>query len=338
MKCPGGETFNAKCLDATLTKPTWFKPGNMGEVALVPLVMPAPAFLLYDLIDGEINTMVLYKRWMTARTHDINAFPKFNIIFRAFLKALVVAPTAKEAQARLNSTVFFQAPPPIVNEWKKQAIAFLFCHKHQDTNSSHAPTQQPTEVPTSTPTPATPTPTPIPPTIQLRAPAPPSHMPPTMQASSTAPTTSPTEIINQQIQHLTVKDLISVVAQTMRLTLKHSKEVEEEEGPPELLGMCQMSFDRLMTMCGLTSGEEGNIPQLWAKLSSKKMKTPMKKSIIRQWIKDNECFLDSKVILYAPLVTMILTRNSKRRHQDCCSNLQPKDLHPLQCQCSWTSK
>ena len=98
-----------------------------------------------------------------------------------------------------------------------------------------------------------------------------------------------------------------VVAQTTRSTLKHAKEVKEEEGLPELLGMCQMSFDRLMTMCGLTSGEEGDIPQLWSKLSSKKMKAPMKKSIIKQWIREHKCFPDSKVVLYAPLLTVILT-------------------------------
>ena len=122
---------------------------------------------------------------------------------------------------------------------------------------------------------------PIPPTIQVRAPTPTHLQPTTQQVNTASPTVTQTEIINQQIQHLTVKDLISVVAQTTRSMLKHSKEVEEEEGPPELLGMCQMSFDRLMTMCGLTSGEESDIPQLWSKVRSKKMKAPMKKSIIK---------------------------------------------------------
>ena len=155
--------FNAKRLDPTLTKPTWFKLGAEDKVALVPSVMPTPAFLVYDSFDGEIGAMVLYERWMTARTHDINAFPKFNIIIQAFLKALVVSTTAKEAQARLNPSIFIQTLPPIVNQWKKVAIAFLFRNQAPEANQNNESLLEPAKVP-SPPT-VLATPQPIPPTI-----------------------------------------------------------------------------------------------------------------------------------------------------------------------------
>ena len=138
VKCPGGEMFNAKRLDPTLTKPTWFKLGAEDKVALVPSVMPTPAFLVYDSFDGEIGAMVLYERWMTARTHDINAFPKFNIIIQAFLKALVVSTTAKEAQARLNPSIFIQTPPSVVLGTKDRNTTKAMTHcKNQPRSHYH---------------------------------------------------------------------------------------------------------------------------------------------------------------------------------------------------------
>ena len=48
------------------------------------------SIFVYDLFNKGIDTMVLYKQWMKACTHNMKSFINFNMVFRAFCKAQVV--------------------------------------------------------------------------------------------------------------------------------------------------------------------------------------------------------------------------------------------------------
>ena len=331
VKIAVGEEFNKKRLNPTVTTQTWFAASKLDGEALVPSIMPVPAFLLYDAFNKEIDAMVLYECWMTARTHNIGAFPKFNAIFRAFLKAQVVTLTTKDPQTRLQQKSFIQAAPSIVNDWKKHVLQFLFHNNNGDEKQVRISKKVPTVInsnvegnlpaeatsaqqvqPPSTSTqhqPTTPAPTNLPtglPTQQNHTVAPPTTSPPQQSNPNQA-------VLSQQLKDMTMEQLIAVVSTTTRTTLKEAKAAgsddNNEDDSQENLGMCKMSYERLLVMCGLTSGEEDAIPGLWKKLGSKKMKGPMKKSIIKQWIEQHEVYQDAKVIIYSPLVTMIQTRD-----------------------------
>ena len=59
--------------------------------------MPVPAFLVYDLFDGEGDALVLYERWMSICSHFGQKFDIHivNTAVYAFLKTQVVTPITK---------------------------------------------------------------------------------------------------------------------------------------------------------------------------------------------------------------------------------------------------
>ena len=343
VKIAVGDEFNRKRVDATGTKPTWFLASRLEGEVLVPSIMPVPAFLLYDAFDGEIDSMILYERWMNARTHNPSAFPKFNAILRAFLKAQVVTPTSRDPQTRLPKQLFIQAAPSLVNEWKKHVLEILFKEERVETTTTdvnhpapaevvtvqttnhHVPASAPTAAPSANPT----RPAPVLANHQVQNQQPNALA--TTQPTSTG--TNNANVLSQQLQHMTLEQLVAVVSATTRTTIKETKtelkDEEDDEGPPEQLGMCKASFERLMTMCGLSSGEESEIPELWKLISGKKMKAPMKKSIIRRWIEEHEVYPDAKVIIYSPLVTMIQTRDFEEETSRSSRKSAAKGLTPF---------
>ena len=134
----------------------------------------------------------------------------------------------------------------------------------------------------------------------------------TKATANPPPNPSPAQLTlaTNKIQDLSVQHLVAVVAKTTRTTIKVAKEQKKKaEKTPQNLGMCKASYECLLRMCGLSQGEDDEIPDVWWQISNKEMKLPMKKSIVKQWIKEHEHYQDAKVILYALLVNMILTRN-----------------------------
>ena len=144
----------------------------------------------------------------------------------------------------------------------------------------------------------------------------PSQMPTqvTMSPPILPPATPPTAITpfkQKQVQDLTLEQFVTVVATTAQTAIETAKEAattkeQKTEKVSENLGMCKTTYARLLLWCGLSPGEDDEIPALWKLLSDKEMKTPMKKSIINQWIASHEYFEDTKVIMYAPLTKMIV--------------------------------
>ena len=370
VKVPEGKGFNEKRLDAGNTKETWYTVSQLTANALVPSLMPIPAFLVYDSFDKGIDAMVLYERWMKARTHDMKAFIKFNTVFRAFCKAQVVKNTTKEAQTRVKSSYFIEAAPPVTQEWKKIVLEYLFKEMEEATDNDQVskaatgkkissevvspPSQgipkQVTFAPskdTPMPQPTTPNPTPtvppaeptlppmstnVPPTAPLNQAKPPASAP-SLSPSPTPsiapkgnPTATPSQgsiMSTQNVKDLTLEEFVTVVATTTQTAMNAAKEsakVEKATKPIENLGMCKTMYERLLLMCGLSPGEDDQIPDMWRQISDKEMKTPMKKSLIKQWVSTHEYYSDAKVIMYAPLVQMIVnmdfeedtTRSSKK--------------------------
>lgn len=86
---PEGPAFANKRLDPNLSKATWFSASKVDRVCDIPSLMPVPAFLVYDLFDGEEDVLVLYERWMSMHCHLGQKVDIVNKALRAFLKAQV---------------------------------------------------------------------------------------------------------------------------------------------------------------------------------------------------------------------------------------------------------
>ena len=325
VKVPDGESFNKKRLDSNNSKETWFKSSAVEGAGLVPPLMPVPAFLVYDSFDTGIDAMVLYERWMKARTHDINSYIKYNTVFRAFCKAQVVTTTTKDVQTRIKASYFMEQAPPVTHEWKRLVLSFLFGNKEKEpaddqsvmviNNSTPSPTLQNQEEQPKITDPIlkrkarVPFPPRVPPptTTDPSPPSTPEEQPP-LQGTPLPFNKSKLTIANQQLKDLSLEQFVTVVATAAQTAVHAAKETKQGKSEKEspMLGMCKAQYDRLVRMCGLAPGEEDGIPDIWKQLSDKDMQKPMKKSLVKQWISKHEYFPEVKVISYASLVKMII--------------------------------
>ena len=312
VKVPDGDDFAKKRRDFQLhNKPTWFNRSAVQRVADVMPIIPAPACILYDAFDGEIDAMVVYERWMQLREQF--HFYKFNALLRHFLKAQTVSTTKREVQTKLPEEVFLEAPPSIVNEWKILELQKLFpspasTSNHQALPAASTTVQQTVVAPGNS--------------LIYTATHPVAPVPPsTIQPPTTPlPVTNSTPVPNQdQLMERTA----AIVVQAMQAFHQYDRQNRNGNAPPtttntsestqstelDLLGMPRFGFDKIMVMAGLVPGEENLLPMLYWNLAQKGMAKSDKKSLTKVWIKDNVFYPDAKVQPYTPLITMVINRD-----------------------------
>ena len=138
LKCPTGKEFGTKRKQARATEsPTWFVASKIKKAVQLPFLIPIPPCLVYDAIEQDIDSLIVYERWMVMREEAQGHFQTLDSTIRSFLKGLLVAPNARHAQGRLQLDLFVAggASPSVLN-WKKQQIKLLAPVAPQSTSTS----------------------------------------------------------------------------------------------------------------------------------------------------------------------------------------------------------
>ena len=323
VRVPEGPTFANKRLDPNNNKATWFSASKVERVCDIPSIMPVPAFLIYDMFDGEEDSMVLYERWMSMRCHLGQKFDIVNTALRAFLKAQVVTPTTKEPQTRLSKNIFIETPPPLVtHQWKCDKINALMDNLAQ--YMLPPPAREP-EV-------AEPKATDIP--VMQEAKQWNNDKPSTLEALPIRQT------VEKPTPHAAKSFTVDNIAKSAATGAIHAYEEcksnkKESVGTPaskdklvETFGMCKSEFEKLMTMCGLAPGEEDELPELWKLLAEEGLSKAGKKSIIKGQVKKVVHYEEEKLVLYAPLIAMIAKRDFEEETSLSSAKSAAKGLTP----------
>ena len=276
----------------------WFKPRDCNSKYKLPNLIPVPPALVCDKFEGEIDAMVVYKRWRNMRDMLEQVYPAFDKLVSCFCRAMLVTPTAKEKQERLSSKILFLSTPALAKEWKMMRMEDLtpqvFEEEKKEDNSDDNIHHQQTETVTQLqPTPHTTS------TLSVPQPTtPPIKEPPTKSVGS------------MLLAELTVVIVTATKAVQQQSTKSTSEEIEEKKimDSAAAFGLSESGFARLLKQCGLCQGEEDAIPAIWKQLAEKNASKTDKITSITLHLSANPFWKDTKVKPLATLITMIAKR------------------------------
>ena len=141
LNYPSGAQFNAKRTDSKAVKATWFTTSNVNKHIGLPSMIPVPPCLVYDAFDKDIDSIVVYERWMVHRQELQDPFKNIDVALRTFLQSQVVKPTAKFPQGQVSISAFIEEASKSSNDWKREQIRQLEA-KAQGVGSPHSSTNQ----------------------------------------------------------------------------------------------------------------------------------------------------------------------------------------------------
>ena len=220
VRIPEGNQFSNKRTDPANTKLTWYKPSQIQQDLQIPTIIPVPAFLVYDAFDRDIDSIIIYERWMTFRGQLVTSHSNSDLLLRTFLKAQTVTTNKKCQQSQVDIHIFMDNTPKAVDTWATQTVQSLMATttdssgKHiytQPEGTSTSPTSSTHHQQQLTPTTTTnttvavfpPSPTQALPPIPTTMPTLTSTPAPPTTSTSTRPTTTtiqPTTITTSTIQ------------------------------------------------------------------------------------------------------------------------------------------
>ena len=92
---------------------------------------------------------------------------------------------------------------------------------------------------------------------------------------------------------------------------EHSKNsvTEEKAAKDNTLVLAKLVYEKLLIMCNLGYGKEKKLPVIWAKLAEKGQETDNKKDKVRRHLEDTHYYSEAKVILFAPIVSMVVIKS-----------------------------
>ena len=127
IKFPTGSEFGAKRKQAKhASSATWFATSKVKNISYLPFAIPVPPCIIYDAIDKDIDSLIIYERWMAMREEASGQYNTLDRTIRTFLKGLLVLPSARYAQGRLDVSVFISGGSSSdVIEWKRQQMKTL---------------------------------------------------------------------------------------------------------------------------------------------------------------------------------------------------------------------
>ena len=128
FKVPTEATIESKRCDPNQDKPSnWFNQHHLTETRHLPMLMPIPAFLVLDAIEGDIDALKIYERWMFTKKslEESEDLTEININIVCFIAA-ILANSKENPSIKLKQTVFVNSPSPVANYWKKNRIQQLF--------------------------------------------------------------------------------------------------------------------------------------------------------------------------------------------------------------------
>ena len=204
---PEGEQFSNKRTDPANTKLTWYKPSQIRQDLHIPTIIPVPAFLIYDAFENDIDSLIIYERWMTYRGQLVTSNSNSDLLLRTFLKAQTVTSNKKCPQSQVDIHIFMDNTPNAVDMWAAQTVQALMettpdnsdKHRHiqteltspLQTSSTHHQQQLSTTQttnPSSNTLPPSPTQTPTPHPTTMHQTLTSTSSPPTTATSTRPPT------------------------------------------------------------------------------------------------------------------------------------------------------
>lgn len=67
FKIPSETAFEEECMKENTKTVGWFKALEVNVMAEIGMLMPVPAFLILDAIDGDIDAIIAYERWQAMK-------------------------------------------------------------------------------------------------------------------------------------------------------------------------------------------------------------------------------------------------------------------------------
>jgi hypothetical protein len=128
---------------------------------------------------------------------------------------------------------------------------------------------------------------------------------PTLLSNNTTPTTQtePSEWTADKLIAL-AKAGISV-----RSSAEEKKDDDNSDSSSSTLGLSKTAYDKLLSMCGITAGQEDEIPPLWVQLNEKNLTKVDKQAIASKALLTTVQWRDAKVKPLAPILKMIVDRS-----------------------------
>ena len=307
------------------SKQTLFKAKDLTKDHEYPRIVPVPPYMVYDGFTKDIDTLVLYERFLHAceDTRGDDLAPLRHAL--EFIRLGVVSTTAAFNNPTITHEVL-QAPTTRTKaSWRKDRLSKLygtplppvpdsdFATPPANNNATSvtifdpAPRQTTPTTPGDNPTVA-PRPTPVsqPPSSTPAAPVP---NPPQSASPSTVMGTGGHVVLThemfQELLNRATRDRVPPVTPSTSRSMEDDSDDDDDYD----LGLSRSAFLNILGMCGLEEGMEDHLPPLWKRLGEKKIDKAEKVKIIKFAINKNVLYKSCKVPCLHSIVKMIRERN-----------------------------
>ena len=301
-KVPAFEQFEDERLkiDASkMSKRFFISSSKVNTFAELPKLVPVPAYLVYDGIARDIDAVLLYERLVCAANDEECYCREALKEAMQFLRAFLTSTNNKDKDISLALESIIAPPTPDSILWRDMRMHQTFPHLVFD---AAAPMATPT---TPTPRDEDPATAALPPRATT---APPSRPPPPEVPPSTPRTIQMTEeslfrMFDRFQQHrrttrgLTADDDDNDDNSTTANTATDNK-----------LGLDDLVYSKLLTMCGLTLSEREEVPKFWSQLRRKSLSKNDRADIIRAVFSDNLHYRGRRIPLLPSLIHMFRDR------------------------------
>ena len=124
FKLPTKEKFEETRLSEKTKSKVWFKGTNLTKKVKLPLIMPIQAFLVIDPIDGDIDLLIIYKRWHHIKDilKETEGLQELSSAITSFLITTITSQDNLIKLKQLKQSVFVQSPLPLAQQWKKNCL------------------------------------------------------------------------------------------------------------------------------------------------------------------------------------------------------------------------